>query len=147
MDDNYLLSFYYLISWNGYPQEENTREPALTMLYFCKFINIFYYDYLKRPIITSLLIDSAPWMARPTIKPKAEALSKQSYNRPIKNSNTSKHTKKIWTFVFYLIYMFYLNNKKKIPIVIWSYLALLCLIVSFFDSSIFTQFLVFTPRY
>ncbi len=74
-DNGQLLGLYYLVSWKSYPEEENTREPALTVLHFCKLINTFHRDHPEKPTATSPPIDSAPPMARPTVKPRAEASS------------------------------------------------------------------------
>ncbi len=68
---HHLLGLYYLILWKGYPEEENTWEPASTVLHLCKLISTFYRDHLEKPIAISPLIDSAPPMARPTVRPKA----------------------------------------------------------------------------
>ncbi len=76
-DSSHLLGLYYLVSWKGYLKEENTREPALTVLHLCKLISTFHHDYPERPTATSLPIDSAPPMVRPIVKPRAEISSKQ----------------------------------------------------------------------
>lgn len=34
-------------------KKKNTWEPVLIMLYFCKLISTFYYDYLEKPTTTS----------------------------------------------------------------------------------------------
>ncbi len=67
----HLPSLYYLISWKGYPKEENTWEPVLAMLHFCKLISTFYHDYPEKLTATSPPIDSVPLMARPTVRPEA----------------------------------------------------------------------------
>ncbi len=63
---------YYLVSWKGYPEEENTWEPSLAVIHFRKLIGTFHKEHPEKPIATSLPLDSAPPMARPTIpkKPK-----------------------------------------------------------------------------
>ncbi len=94
-DSRQLPGLYYLVSWKGYPEEENTWEPALAMLHLCKLISTFHCDHLKKPTAISPPIDSAPPMARPTVKPIAEALStKRKRDRPAKANGTSKHAKK-----------------------------------------------------
>ncbi len=94
-DSDHLLSLYYLVSWKVYPEEENIWEPALALLHLCKLISTFYRDHPERPIAISPPINSVPPMARPTVKPRAEALStKQKQGRPTKDSSASKRTKK-----------------------------------------------------
>ncbi len=93
-DSGQLPGLYYLVSWKGYPEEENTWKPTLTGLHLCKLISSFHRDHPEEPTATSPLIDSAPPMARPTVKPRAEASSKRMRDRPLKDNSTSKHTKK-----------------------------------------------------
>ncbi len=73
LDSSHLPGFHYLVSWKGYPEEENTWEPALTVVHLCKLISTFHHDHPERPTAISPPINSAPPMARPTVKPRAEA--------------------------------------------------------------------------
>ncbi len=41
LDSGQLLGLYYLVSWKGYLEKENTWEPALAMLHLCKLISTF----------------------------------------------------------------------------------------------------------
>ena len=41
----HLPGLYYLISWNGYPEEENTWEPASVVQHFRKLINLFHKNH------------------------------------------------------------------------------------------------------
>ncbi len=74
--ESHLSCFYYLVSWKDYPKEENTLEPTLPVIHLRKLINNFYHDYPEKPIATSPPIDSAPAMARPTVKSRADTSSK-----------------------------------------------------------------------
>ncbi len=103
--EGHLPGLYYLVSWKGYPKEENTWKPALAVLPFCKLISTYYRDYFDKPTTTSLPIDSAWLMARPTVKPKAKPSStKQKCGWPAKANGTNKHAKKSWTLSFYLVF-------------------------------------------
>ncbi len=93
--EGHLPGLYYLVSWKGYPEKENTWEPASTVLHLRKLINTFYHDHPEKPTATFPPIDSAPLMARPTVKPRAKASSiKQKQGRPAKANGTSKRAKK-----------------------------------------------------
>ncbi len=121
--EEHLSGLYYLVSWKTYPEEENTWEPVSAVIHLRKPISNFYYDYPKKPIATSPPIDSAPPMARPTVKPKAETSSKQKRGRPTKDSSASKRAKKTWTSSFYLVFGLVSIAGKKISIVTWSRFA------------------------
>ena len=73
--EGHLPGLYYLVSWKSYPKEENTWEPALAVLHFCKLISTFHRDYPEKPTATSLPKDSTPPIAGLTIKPKVKASS------------------------------------------------------------------------
>ena len=68
-ESGYLPSLYYLVSWRGYLEEENTWELASAVHYLRKLISSFYKDHPDKPNATSPAIDTPPPMARPTIKP------------------------------------------------------------------------------
>ncbi len=94
-DSDPLPGLDYLVSWKGYLEEENTWELASAVLYLRKLISTFYRDHPEKLTTTSPPIDSAPPMAMPTIKPRAEASStKQKQGRPAKDSGASKRAKK-----------------------------------------------------
>ncbi len=113
---HHLQGLYYLVSWKNYPEEENTWEPALAVLYLCKLINTFHRNYPEKPTVTSPPIDFAPSMARPTNKPRAEVSStKQKQSRSTKDSSTSKRAKKTWHSSFLSRFWPCLNNRQKIP--------------------------------
>ena len=88
----HLPGFYSLVAWKGYPEEKNTWEPVSAVQHLRKLISSFHKDYLKKPTATSPLFDSAPPMARPTVKPMAKSTTKQKQGR-LANS-TNKQTKK-----------------------------------------------------
>ena len=76
------------MSWKGYPEEENTWEPASAVQHLRKLISSFHKDHPDKPTATFLAIDTAPPMARLTVKLPA----KQKRGRPAKGRAT-KHVK------------------------------------------------------
>ncbi len=122
-DSSHLPGLYYLVSWKNYFKEENIWKPALMVLHLSKLISTFHYDHPERPTSTSTPIDSAPPMARPIVKLKAEASSiKQKQKRPAKNSGTNKQAKKSWTSSFLPCFWPCLNSRQTIPPVTWPML-------------------------
>ena len=76
----HLLDLYYLVSWKGYPKDENTLEPALAMQHLWKLVSTFHKDYPNKPTATSLLINLAPLMAKPA---PPNVNGKRKYGRPV----------------------------------------------------------------
>ena len=101
----HLPGFYYLVSWKGYPEEENTWEPALVVQHLKKLISSFHKDHPDKPTATSPTIDNVSLIARLTIRPivKPTEPSKQKRGRPA--NSTNKRAKKNWgAFEFYCIF-------------------------------------------
>ena len=68
LESGHLPSFYYLVSWKGYPEEE-IWKPASAVQHLNKLISLFYKDYPKKPTATSSAINTTPPIARPTARP------------------------------------------------------------------------------
>ena len=68
-ESGHLSGLYYLVSWKWYPEEENTWEPASAVQHLRKLISLFHKNHPDKPTTTSLAIDTASPMARPTIRP------------------------------------------------------------------------------
>ena len=85
--ESHLPGLYYLVSWKGYSEEENTWSAVQHLK---KLISSFYKDHLDKPIAISETIDSAPPMAKPIVR---LTTMKQKRGRPAKN-DTYKRAKK-----------------------------------------------------
>ena len=53
-ESGHLPGLYYLVSWKGYPEEENTWEPASAVKHLRKLISSFHKDHPDKPMATSL---------------------------------------------------------------------------------------------
>ena len=69
--EGHLPRLYYLVSWKGYPEEENTWEPTSAVQHLRKLISSFHKDHPDKPTATSKAINNAPPMAKPTVRPTA----------------------------------------------------------------------------
>ena len=69
LESGQLPGLYYLVAWKRYPKEENTWEPSSAVQHLKKLINSFHKDHPEKPIATFPSINSAPPMARPTVRP------------------------------------------------------------------------------
>ena len=88
-ESGHLPSFYYLVSWKRYSEEENTCEPASAVQHLKKLISSFHKDNPDKPTAISPVIDTASPMASPTVRP-TEPL-KQKQGRP--TGRATKRTK------------------------------------------------------
>ena len=93
-ESGHLPDFYYLVAWKGYLKEENIWKPLSAVQHLKKLISSFHKNHPKKPTATSLPIDSALPMAKPTVKLTAKATTKQKRGRPA--NNASKQAKN-WT--------------------------------------------------
>ena len=84
--EGHLSGLYYLVAWKDYSEEENTWEPVLAVQHLKKLISLFHKDHPKKPTTTSLPVDSAPSMARLTVKP-AKSITKRKQGQPANNIN------------------------------------------------------------
>ena len=124
-ESGHLPGLYYLVAWKGYPEEENTWEPSSAVQHLKKLISSFHKDHPKKPTATSPPIDSAPSMARPTVKPTAKATTKRKWGRP---ANSASKQAKNWTHTGFR------NNQ---PLIGWG----------LDGSSFFTKFLTFQTSF
>ena len=61
-----LPGLYYLVLWKSYPEEENTWEPASAIQHLQRLVTAYHKNNPKKPTTTSVLVDTAPPIARPT---------------------------------------------------------------------------------
>ena len=87
-ESGHLSGLYYLVSWKGYPEEENTWEPTSAVQHLRKLISSFHKDHPDKPTVTFPVINPAPPMARPTAKPTEPLKRKQG--RPAKGRATKR---------------------------------------------------------
>ena len=91
--EDYLLGFYYLVLWNDYSKEKNIWKLTLAIQHLQKLITIFHKKHLEKLTTTSTSINTAPPMARPTVRPKTST-TKQKCGWLTKTAATNKRTKK-----------------------------------------------------
>ena len=60
--------YYYLLTWKGYLEEENTWELSSAVLHLRKIVSTLHKDHLEKSTITSTPLDSTLPMAKPTIQ-------------------------------------------------------------------------------
>ena len=87
LESGHLSGLYYLVLWKGYSKEENTWESLLAIEHPKKLISSFHKDHPEKSTATSLPIKSAPLMARLTVKPTANATTKQKRGRPANSAS------------------------------------------------------------
>ena len=100
-ESGYLPGLYYLVLWKGYPEKKNSWKPALAVQYLRKLISLFYKDHLDKTTATFPTINTAPLMAKPTVKPTEPP----KYKRGWSVNSTNKQAKTNWAaFEFYHVF-------------------------------------------
>ena len=66
-----LLELYYLVLWKGYPEKENTWEPALAIHHLQRLVTAYHKVNPEKPTAISVPVDTAPPIARPITPPIA----------------------------------------------------------------------------
>ena len=71
--------------WKDYPEEEDTWEPCLAVIYFWKIVSTFHKNHLEKPTLTSPLLDTVPSIVQLIIKlPAKQKRGQQTKKRAIK---------------------------------------------------------------
>ena len=69
LESSQLPGLYYLVVWKGYLEDKNIGQLLSTVQQLKKQISCFHKKLLEKPIATSLLINSASPMAKPSVMP------------------------------------------------------------------------------
>ena len=75
--EGHLPGLYYLITWKGYPEEESKWELFSAIMYLRKMISTFHKNHLEKVTATFPPFDSAPLMAKSSVKPPVKPSAKQ----------------------------------------------------------------------
>ena len=112
-ESGHLPDLYYLVSSEGYPEEENTWEPASAVHHLRKLISSFDKNYPDKPTATSPAINTAPTMAKPTVKPSGPPKQKRWWP----TNSINKQAKKNWAaFDFYGVFgQIWVTSTLNIP--------------------------------
>ena len=100
--ESHLPGLYYLVSWKGYTEEENTWKPTSAIQHLRRLVSIFHKEGPEKPAATSTSVNSTPPMAKLAVKPGSS--NKQKRGWPAKATGTNKRAKKSWVFDFYLVF-------------------------------------------
>ena len=95
----HLSGLYYLVLWKGYPEEENIWKPAIAVQHLRKLISLFHEDHSNKPTATFPAINTAPPIARLTVKLPAKRKQGQPTGHAKKRakwSDKEETTKKRW---------------------------------------------------
>ena len=98
-ESSQLTGLYYLVSWKGYPEEENSWEPYLAIKHLGKLISLFHKDHPDKLTIISKAINTALPMVRPTIKPTTKIATGQLKQKRVRlTKDASKRTRRNWAW-------------------------------------------------
>lgn len=92
LKSNYLLRFYYLISWKKYLKKENIWEPFSLIQYLKKLIRSFYKNYSDKLIVIFEAIDTALLIVKPTIRPTVKPIKQKKCQSANTTNNQAKKT-------------------------------------------------------
>ena len=92
-ESGHLTGLYYVVSEKGYPEENNTWEPASAVKHLRRLLITFHKKQPEKQTAISPPVDMASPMARPTVKSEAQN-NKHKRGRPAKTSSTNKLSKK-----------------------------------------------------
>ena len=65
---SHLPKLDYLVSWKSYSKKENIWELYSIIQHLRKFVSLFYKNHFDKPTAISETINTAPLIAKPTVK-------------------------------------------------------------------------------
>ena len=89
-----LLGLYYLVSRKGYPEKENIWKPASAIQHLQRLVTVYHKDNPEKPTVTSLPVNMAPPMARPSAPLRPTAKPTTALKRDQLARSTAAPTKK-----------------------------------------------------
>ena len=96
----YLPSLYYLVSWKSYPEEENIWEPFSIVMHLWKMISTFQKDHPEKPTATFSPFNSAPPMAKPSVKLVKSSIKQKRGHSTGSTKQAKKWDIRRWGFSF-----------------------------------------------
>ena len=85
----HLPGLYYFVFWKSYPEKKSTWEPSFAVIHLWKIISTFHKNHPEKPTATSLPLNSAPPMAKPSIQP-VKLFAKRNWGRPTGSTKQAK---------------------------------------------------------
>ena len=89
-----LPGLYYLVSWKSYPEKQNIWEPASAIQHLQKLVTAYHKDNPEKLTVTSLPVDTALLMARPSAPPRPTAKPTRAPKPSQPAGSTAAPTKK-----------------------------------------------------
>ena len=99
----HLPGLYHFIFWKNYQVEESTWESSSAVIYHRKIISTFHKNNPEKLTGTSLLLNSAPPMAKPLVK-SVKLFAKQKHGCLTSSTKWAKEWDiERWDFFFFVL--------------------------------------------
>ena len=89
-----LPGLYYLVTWKGYPEKENTWEPTSAIQHLQRLITAYHKNNPEKPTAISDFVNTAPPMARPSALSRLTAKPTTAPKQGQPTGSTATPTKK-----------------------------------------------------